>query len=113
MIESTKKTVLGKGSELMDSLDNTGSDWRIALFFLFCSLVFFFFALTSLPFVLFAPKTFLLNLVYGFVFLQCALAFYWGPGTYLKSVCSWGGGQVGSVFESLKAYIIAKVLFRN
>ena len=53
----------------MDTLDNTGSDWRIALFFFAFSLIFFFFALTSLPFILFAPKTFFLHFIYGFVFL--------------------------------------------
>ena len=113
LIASTTSSISNKTGELMDHLDNTGSDWRIALFFLFFSLMFFFFALTSLPFVLFAPKTFLLYLLYGFLFLQCALAFYWGPGTYLKSVCSWGGGQVGGVMDSVKAAIVSKILFRS
>ena len=113
LIASTKQTLSTKSSELLDNLDNTGSDWRIALFFLFFSLIFFFFAFTSLPFFLFAPKTTLLYLVYGFTFLQCALAFYWGPGTYIKWVCSRGGEQMGGAMDSLKTAILSKLIFRN
>ena len=82
--------MISKGQELADALD-TGADMRIAAFFLFFSIMFFFFALTSLPFILFNPKSFLLYFFYGFVFLQCALAFWYGPGAYIKRVCSWGG----------------------
>ena len=113
LIQSATQGVFSKGSEMMETLDNTGSDMRIAVFFLFFSVMFFFFALTSLPFILFSPKTFFLYFIYGIVFLQCALAFYWGPGTYLKKACSWVDGYLSGVLASIQAYFLQKLLFRN
>ena len=70
---------------MMENADS-GPDYTIAVGFLFFSILFFFAAVTTLPMVLFSPRSFNLYFSFGSIFLQCALAFYYGPVKYLKSL---------------------------
>ena len=86
LISETTQGVFSKGAEMMDNLESTGPDYTIAAGFLFFSLLFFLAAVTSLPMLLLSPRSFNLYFSFGSIFLQCALAFYYGPVKYVKSL---------------------------
>ena len=93
LIQNATESVFGKTQEMTETLDSYGSDLRIAGFFLVISVMFGMMSLSALPFILFSPMSFFKYFIYCFIFFQCALAFYWGPGTYLKKACSCAGEQ--------------------
>merc|ERR1712004_739284 len=81
----------------MDNLES-GPDYTIAAGFLFFSLLFFLAAITSLPMLLLSPRSFNLYFSFGSIFLQCALAFYYGPMKYLRSLFDKENRLVSSVY---------------
>ena len=82
---STNSGVFSKGAEMMDKLE-TGPDYKIAGVFLLFSVLFFFAAFTALPFILISPRSFNLYFCFGSIFLQVALAFFYGPVAYMKKL---------------------------
>ena len=72
---------------MMDQLE-TGPDYKVAGVFLIVSILFFFAALTALPFILMSPRSFNLYFCFGSIFLQLALAFFYAPMTYLRKLFS-------------------------
>ena len=105
LINTSAQGVFSRGAEAMESLD-TGPDYTIAAGFLFFAVLFFLAALTSLPMILLSPRSFNLYFCFGSIFLQCALAFYYSPMQYLKSMFSpenrlVSGVYIGSLLLSL------------
>ena len=94
---SSSNGVFSKGAELLDQME-TGPDYKIAGGFLLFSVLFFFAAFTSLPFILVSPRSFNLYFCFGSIFLQLALAFYYAPLVYLRKLFSSEGRLISAVY---------------
>jgi hypothetical protein len=77
--------VFSKASEITENLPTTGQDTRYAVVFLAISILFFLAAIMALPMVLLSPGSFNLYFCMGSLNLQVALAFWYGPLTYVKT----------------------------
>ena len=94
---STSSGVFSKGQELMDKLE-TGPDYKIAGCFLIVSVLFFFAAVTALPFIIISPSSFNLYFCFGSIFLQMALAFFYAPMTYLRKLFSQENRVISTIY---------------
>ena len=94
---STSAGVFSKGSEMLEQLE-TGPDYKIAGVFLVFAVLFFFAAVTALPFILVSPRSFNLYFCFGSIFLQLALAFFYAPMAYLKKLFQPENRIISSVY---------------
>ena len=81
----------------MESLE-TGPDYKVAGVFLIVSVLFFFAALTALPFILMSPRSFNLYFCFGSIFLQLALAFFYAPMVYVRKLFSPESRIISSIY---------------
>ena len=76
-----------------------GQNTKFALIFLAMSALFFVAAVMSLPMVLLSPASFNLYFCFGSLNLQIALAFWYGPMTYVKEkLFKEGARLVGTIY---------------
>lgn len=96
MISGFKQSVFEKTEQVTQAV--AYQDTRVAAGFLVVSGVFYFAAITALPFILISPGSFNMYSLFGSLNLQAALAFWYGPLNYVKSLFEPGKRLVSACF---------------